>query len=363
MTDSLKRSHDEMQDKPDDSEYFLLSASGDHRRAVSSVAVAPPKLTKNKPGAYIVASASADGLAKIWDLQHHAFWFPKQPCIMEPLVTCAGHSRGINEVSWNPQSMLLATASDDKTVRIWDAVTGDGLVELRGHTSFVFSVDQHYSLAVTGSFDESVKVWDIRTGDSVLTVPAHSDPVTAVRFSRDGTTICSASHDGLMRLWDTATGECLKTWYAAQNPPVSAVSMAPNSRYVLASTLDSTLRLWPVTSRASPHCLKTYTCKAAKNTKFSVVAGFTHDGKSVFTGNETGNVLLYDLQSTKLQQVLKHGDKDPVLAVSSHKSAPLICTGGMDKRVRFWAKQELIEQVGAIHQIDREPMQGFTKPV
>ena len=47
-------------------------------------------------------------------------------------------------------------------VRLWDAVTGDTLVEYRGHDNFVFCVDQHEHMVVTGSFDETVKIWDVR---------------------------------------------------------------------------------------------------------------------------------------------------------------------------------------------------------
>ena len=71
----------------------------------------------------------------------------------------------MNEVSWNPVSPLVTTASDDKTVRLWDAVTSDCVIELRGHDNFVFCVDQHHSTVVTGIFDETVKIWDLRTGE------------------------------------------------------------------------------------------------------------------------------------------------------------------------------------------------------
>jgi len=46
-------------------------------------------------------------------------------------------------------------------VRLWDAVTGDTLVEYRGHDNFVFCVDQHEHMIVSGSFDETVKIWDV----------------------------------------------------------------------------------------------------------------------------------------------------------------------------------------------------------
>jgi COMPASS component SWD3 len=322
--------------------YVNLPVFGEHKRAVSAVKFAPHRLTKNRASAALAASASADGSVKIWDLQD-GFNGSSSGArrMLSPIQTCVGHSRGINDVCWNPLSPLLATASDDKTVRLWDAVTSDALVEFRGHDNFVFCVDQHHAMVVSGSFDETVKLWDIRSGDCVSTLPAHSDPVTAVSFNRDGTTVCSASHDGLIRIWDVATGECLKTIYAAGNPPVSSVKYSPNGKYLLAGTLDSAIRLWPVTVTGSNKCAKMYTSPPQHvNTKYSVVSDFTADG-SIVTGSETGDVVLYDLQSCKVQQVL-HGHEDAVLAVSAHDTFPMICSGAMtnDRKVEFWARKD-----------------------
>lgn len=380
------------------SQYRLLPVFGDHKRAVSSIKFAPSKLTKNKPNAAIVASASASAFIKIWDLQSALQTETEEsttstsktlssskstgPSSRKPLqdaTVCIGHSRGINDICWNPVAPLLASASDDKTVRLWDAVTGDGLVECKGHDNFVFCIDQYHSMMVSGSFDETVKLWDIRSGECVSTLPAHSDPVTAVGFNRDGTCVCSASHDGLIRIWDVATGECLKTIFAAGNPPVSSVKYSPNGKYLLAGTLDSVIRLWPVNRMGSHKCAKTYNQNQMGhvNRKYSVAIDFTYDGH-VLTGSECGKgAVLYDLQSRQiLQRLTIHGDEhqtikddnnnqestkaqdttqeetddgtttaasttDVVLAVSAHDRLPLIATGGMsstDRKVDFWIK-------------------------
>ena len=177
--------------------------------------------------------------------------------------TISGHKLGISDVAWSSDSRLLVSASDDKTLKIWELSTGKCLKTLKGHSNYAFccNFNPQSNLVVSGSFDESVRIWDVRTGKCLKTLPAHSDPVSAVHFNRDGSLIVSSSYDGLCRIWDTAsgegggcgcdnitkyciTGQCLKTLIDDDNPPVSFVKFSPNGKYILAATLDNTLKLW-----------------------------------------------------------------------------------------------------------------------
>ena len=169
-----------------------------------------------------------------------------------------GHEQGISDVVWSGDSRYLASASDDKSVKIWDVAVGEDLLTLEGHTSYVFcaNFNPQSNMLVTGSFDENVKLWDVRTGTCIKTLPAHSDPVTAADFNRDGTCVVSGSHDGLVRIWDTATGECLKTIFAEGNPPVSYAKYSPNGRFILVSTLDDTIRLGYCEIRHEPRSIR-----------------------------------------------------------------------------------------------------------
>ena len=303
---SSKKSND------DKDNYVELPLYGEHTRAVSAIAFAPKSQTysyssypSSNQTLALCASASADGTVRLWDIQkQNVESFLAQDgddkdhdntkTLMTPTVCLAGHSRGVNDVCWSPRtSEIIATASDDKTLRIFDVTRGSGpsqsildsipsptcanpnpssspsssnhnthtqnhnetqtlqgetLVEFKGHSNFCFSVkfSPQGNLLVSGSFDETVKIWDVRSGECVATLPAHSDPVTGVDFNRDGTCIVSSSHDGLIRIWDVATGECLKTIYAEGNPPVTFVKYSPNGKFILSGTLDGKLRLWNV---------------------------------------------------------------------------------------------------------------------
>jgi COMPASS component SWD3 len=78
------------------------------------------------------------------------------------------------------------------------------------------------------------------------------------------------------RIWDTASGQCLKTLIDDDNPPVSFVKFSPNGKYILAATLDNTLKLWDY---SKGKCLKTYT--GHRNEKYCIFANFSVTGGKV----------------------------------------------------------------------------------
>lgn len=268
--------------------------------------------------------------------------------------TLSGHGEGLNDASWWRDSRHCATASDDKTVRLWDSETSQCLTTLRGHESYVFCVDVNPSNTVvaSGSFDETIKFWDVRSGDRPLkTIAAHSDPVTGISFNkRDGTMIASSSYDGLLRLWDSTLGECLATIFAehdgkthAQQAAVSHCEYSPNGCFVLSANHDSTLRLWHV---ERPPCAHSRSFLGHEASRFCAACCFhaacnrrrdDPTKHAVVSGSEDGRLVVWNLQTTRLEHSISAHD-DAVLAVSPHPTRDSIATGGMtrDSLVKIW---------------------------
>ncbi|KDO23503.1 hypothetical protein SPRG_11425 [Saprolegnia parasitica CBS 223.65] len=278
----------------------------------------------------LLASASPDKTVKIWNASTGALE-----------QTLAGHEQGISDISWSANARFIASASDDCTVKIWDTESSETVSTLRGHANYVFSVNfnPQGTLLASASFDESARLWDVRTGRTVRILPAHSDPVTASSFNRDGTLLVTSSYDGLCRIWDVASGQCLNTLTLSNELndaiiPVSFAKFSPNGRFVLVSTLDGRLRLWDF---ARNRVIKTYSGHV--NSSFCVFSTFSlHGGPpTIISGSEDNTIVLYDVQTQEKVQVLS-GHTDAVLAVAAHPMKAMLASGALDKdkTIKVW---------------------------
>ena len=213
--------------------------------------------TFSPDGKYIV-SASSDGTIRIWDvktgkqsgelLKGHRINVPSTSTCDSPkyhVVRKKGDD--VLSATFSPDGQYIVSASDDKTIRIWNAKTRKQIVEpLEGHTDTVksatFSPDGKY--IVSASDDNTVRIWDAKTGDQIgKPLEGHAGFVYSATFSPDGKYIVSASHDRTVRIWDAKTGKQIGKPLEGHTSPVISATFSPDGNFIVSNSLDEIL-IW-----------------------------------------------------------------------------------------------------------------------
>jgi small GTP-binding protein len=155
-----------------------------------------------------------------------------------------GHTDEVNRITWSPDGSYLASPSEDKTIRLWDAHNGACVRTLQGHTGHVSSVawSPDGQRLASSSGDNTIRLWQPASGKHLLTLEGHTKPVWSVAWSPDGQRLASASDDMTIRLWEATSGKPLHT-LEGHTREVRGVAFSPDGRLLASTGFDSVTQI------------------------------------------------------------------------------------------------------------------------
>jgi WD40 repeat protein len=194
------------------------------------------------------------------------------------LQTLEGHSSGVNSVAFSHDSIRLASASHDCTVKIWNISSGACVQTLEGHRDDVKSVAfSHDSTQLaSASRDGTIKIWDQNSGMCLQTLQDHSDAVMSVCYSHDSTQLASASSDKTVKIWDISNGACLQT-LASHSDDVSSVAFSHDSAQLASRCTDGTMQIWDASNGECLQTLKVHNGEVSSAHLISILASLQSD--------------------------------------------------------------------------------------
>ncbi|KFY80333.1 hypothetical protein V499_00801, partial [Pseudogymnoascus sp. VKM F-103] len=265
-----------------------------------------------------VASGSDDKTVRLWDAATGA-----------ALLTLEGHLDWVTSVAFSREGNQVVSGSRDRTVRLWNPATGVALWTLKGHSDWVTSVafSPDSKQVASGSDDYTVQLWDTASGSELLMLKGHLDRVKSVAFSLDGKQVASGSYDKTVRLWDAATGAVLQI-LKGHSDWVISVAFSPDSMQVASGSYDKTVQLWDAATGTALQLLKGHLLAVAS-------VAFSLDGKQVASVSQGDTVQLWDAATGVALQTLQ-GHLAGVNSVAFSPNSMQMASGSHDKTVQLW---------------------------
>eukprot|EP00300_Choanocystis_sp_HF-7_P001588 c11274_g1_i1.p1 GENE.c11274_g1_i1~~c11274_g1_i1.p1 ORF type:complete len:780 (+),score=156.82 c11274_g1_i1:2-2341(+) len=248
------------------------------------------------------------------------------------LPTCQD-SAEVRSVAFSPDGSKIASASIAKTIRLWDASTGEQIGVLQGHTGSVSSIafGPDGTRLVSGSGDKTVILWDVAKC-STIGEPwsLHSDTVSSVAFSRDGSLVVSASEDGMLCLWNASTGEPIGDPLQNRLGAVNSVAFSPDGSK-LVSTSAAAVTLWSVATKTP---IKDLTDDVVSGQVRTAV--FSPDGTIIASGTEDSKIRLWDVSTAKPIGEPMVGHTLAVKSVAFSPDGSKLASASEDMTLQVW---------------------------
>lgn len=309
----------------------------DHQRQVAPA----PSVSPSRKKRWLQIGALAGGLLLtigflVSESLHWTHWigWGRPEASRAPRVllraTLSGHQGPVWSVAYAPDGSILATGSDDATLRLWDAATGAQKAELAGHRSAIFVVAFAHSgkFLISGGSDGTLRLWDATTWKQLRTLPHRGGNVRRLAISPDDKTVATGASAQDVELWDLDTHKIHHALTKHQGT-IQAIAFAPNGQLLATGDASGYIQLWDPTTGAD------YANFRGDPLGMRALA-FSPDGKILASaGSNSREVKFWDVVSRELRATLS-GYTITVLNVAFSPDGRLLATGSRDGTVKIW---------------------------
>ncbi|MDB9435840.1 AAA-like domain-containing protein [Dolichospermum lemmermannii CS-548] len=278
-----------------------------HNDAVRSVTFSP--------NGKIIATASEDNTVRVWNING------------KEIRRFIGNNQIFRNVKFSPDNKIIAAISADNTIKTWK-INGEELITLKGQdnqdnfmNSLCFIPDS--KIIAAPNQDNTIQLWSI-DGQKIKTLKGHKFPIWSISCSPDGKNIITADLGGFIIIW-SANGEKIKTWKAG-NQSIFDVSFSPDGKTIVTAGGDTTIKLWNLDGKE----LKTI----GKHDNYVTSVSFSSDGQTIISGSADNTVKLWSIEGKELKTLKGHNNS--VFSVSFNPDHKIIASASADNTVKLW---------------------------
>ncbi|XP_064914865.1 ribosomal RNA-processing protein 8 isoform X2 [Columba livia] len=256
-----------------------------------------------------IVSGSDDNTLKVWSA-----------VTGECVQTLVGHTGGV----WSSQmrDSVVISGSTDRTLKVWNADTGECVHTLYGHTSTVRCMHLHGNRVVSGSRDATLRLWDIETGQCLHVLMGHVAAVRCVQY--DGHKVVSGAYDYTVKVWDPESESCTHTLQGHTN---RVYSLQFDGTHIVSGSLDTSIRVWDVESGNCLHTLMGHQ---------SLTSGMELRDNILVSGNADSTVKIWDIKTGQCLQTLQGPSKHQSAVTCLQFSSKFVVTSSDDGTVKLW---------------------------